>query len=165
MAHLSGKGHGQLLTNTDWLNKGPLGQLWQWIVADWFFVCVCWFWCVCLCVLIYSVVGSQRCSGHVTYRLSWNPLVQAACCVHGSLAQILVLNGAPKAPDRAVMLSRRPHTHHHWLSCSQTQLVWQASFTAHLLPWCELHTYVTAHPPTKLWTNDESPFYTVSLER
>ena len=57
------------------------------------------------------------------YRLSQNPLVQAASCVHGSLSQVLVLNGAPKAPDRAGMLSLRPHTHHHLLSCSQTQLV------------------------------------------
>ena len=74
-------------------------------------------------VLIYPVIGSQRCSGCVMYRLSQNPLVQAACCVHGPLAQVLVLNGAPKAPDRAGMLSLRPYTHHHRLSCSQTQLV------------------------------------------
>ena len=79
MAHLSGKGHGQLLTNTDWLNKGPLGQLWQWIVADWFFVCVCLFWCVCLCVLIYSVVGSQRCSGHVS-TFSESPCASCMLC-------------------------------------------------------------------------------------
>ena len=47
-------------------------------------------------VLIYPVIGSQRCSGCVMYRLSQNPLVQAACCVHGPLAQVLVSLGVER---------------------------------------------------------------------